>query len=250
MNRSIIWLLLLHLVGNALLLWLGYYWLGIGESDAPHLAWSAAVMVGIACAALWLHGMALVLFNREAELDFGPATRNIAAHLPALFAVAIGAAALYGLLAWAHDAFEHGAFIIGSYATMELRRPVPPSGVLRAYYVLIWLLRWMIVPALLFRLGASVALRGWRGFRLPWRTGRTRWHYAIEVCALLVCAIWAPLKLLGWIPHLERFALQMASFVGRAGVAYLLFVFALLAVEFVTSAGRPRLIQPRTAVSP
>jgi hypothetical protein len=249
-NRSIVWLLLLHLIGNALLLWLGYYWLGVGESDAAHLAWSVAVIVCIACAALWLHGMALVLFNREAELDFGPAIRTVAAHLPALFTAAIGAAAVYGLLAMAHDSFEHSAFVIGSYATMKLRRPVPPSGVLRACYVLVWLLRWMVVPMVLFRLAASVALRGWRGFRLPWRTGRTRWHYAVEVCALLVCAIWVPLKLVNWIPHLERFALQMASFLGRLGVAYLLFVFALLAVEFVTSAGRPRLTQPSTASSP
>ena len=250
MNRSMVWLLLMHLMGNAALLWLGYYWLGVGESDAAHLAWSAALIVGLACAALWLHGLALVLFNREAELDLGLAARNVAVHLPALLAVAAAAAAVYGLLAWAHDSFEHSAFVIGSYATMRLRRPVAPATVLRAYWVLIWLLRWMMAPMLLFRLGASVALRGWRGFRLPWRTGRTRWHYAIEVCALLLCAIWVPLKLLNWIPHLDRFALQMASFAGRAGVAYFLFVFALLTVEFVTSAGRPRLIQPSTVLSP
>jgi hypothetical protein len=246
-NRSIVWLLLLHVFGNALLLWLGYYWLGVGESDTAHLAWSIAVIVGLMCVALWLHGLALALFNREAELDFGPAVRTVAAHLPALFAIAISAAALYGLLAWAHNSFQHSAFLIGSYATMKLRSPVAPSGVLRAFYVFIWLVRWMIVPVVLFRLGASVALRGWRGFRLPWRAGRTRWPYAIEVCVLLLCAIWVPLKLVNWIPHLEQFALQMASFLARLSVAYLLFVFALLALEFITSAGRPRLTQPSTA---
>lgn len=250
MNRSIVWLLLLHVSGNGLLLWLGYYWLGVGESDAVHLVWSAAVIVGLTCAALWLHGIALVLFNREAEFDFGTAGRTVAGHLATLFTVAILAAVLYALLTRAHDGFEHSAFVIASYATLELRKPVAPSNVLRAYWVVIWLLRWMVVPVVLFRLGASVALRGWRGFRVPWRTGRTRWHYAIEICGLLLCAIWVPLKLLDWIPHVERFALQMASFVGRAGIAYLLFVFALLAVEFITAAGRPRLIQPSTVGSP
>lgn len=250
MNRSIVGLLLAHLTGNALLLWLGYYWLGIGESDAAHLAWSAAVILVLICAALWLHGTALVLFNREAELGFGGSAVTVLRHLLALLVIAVAAAAVYGLLAWWHDRFAHTAFLIGSYATLKLRKPVAPSVVLRAFHGFLWLLRWMIVPVILFRLAASVALRGWRGFRFPWRTGKTRWHYAIEACILLICAVWVPLELLNWVPHLERFALQMASFLSRLGVAYLLFVSALLVLEFVTSAGRPRLIQPNTVSSP
>src|SRR5438552_2499740 len=40
-------LAVIHLVGNGLLLWLGYYWLGIGESRASALIWSAAVLVAV-----------------------------------------------------------------------------------------------------------------------------------------------------------------------------------------------------------
>jgi len=239
-----------HLIGNAVLLWLGYYWLGIGESDAAHLAWSVIVIVAFTLAALWLHGTALVLFNRESDSRFAGAARTALRHLPPLFIVAIIAGVIYGLLARWHDSFSHSAFLIGSYATMKLRKPVAPSGVLRSFYVLIWLLRWMVVPALLFPLGASVALSGWRGFRWPWPGLRNRWLYWPETCALLFCAIWIPLRLINWVPHITQFALQLASFLSRLGVGYLLFAGALLALEFLTSAGKPRLSQPSTVSSP
>jgi hypothetical protein len=249
MNRSIAGLCGLHLMGNALLLWIGYYWLGIGESDAAHLLWSALVIVVFVALALWLHGTALVLFNRENGASFGSAARTALRHLAPLFLLAIAAALIYGVLAWWHDRFAHNAFVIGSYATMKLRKPVAPSGVLRAFYVFIWLLRWMIVPVLLFPLAAGVASGGWSGFRLR-VARRARWFYWLEVCALLLCAVWVPLKLANWVPHTERFALQLVSFLSRLGVGYLLFVAALLALEFVTSAGRPRTSQPSTAGSP
>lgn len=51
-------LVLAHLAGNALLLWLGYYWLGLGESRAAAVAWSAAVALFIVAGACWLHGSA------------------------------------------------------------------------------------------------------------------------------------------------------------------------------------------------
>jgi hypothetical protein len=250
MNRSTIWLFLLHLGGNALLLWLGYYWLGVGESDAAHLSWSAFLILMIVLAALWLHGSALVYFHRDACAPLVPALRTALRHLAPLFLVAIAAAILYALLAWWHDSFGHKAFIIGSYATMKIRRPVAPSNVLRGFYAFIWLLKWMLVPVLFFRLAASVAVRGWRGFRRPWLRPKTPWFYWLEVCVLLVCALWVPFTLVDWIPKVDGFAFQLVSLGSRLGVGYLLFVFALLVLEFLTSAGKPRRSQSSTAASP
>lgn len=250
MTRANVSIVGLHLIGNALLLWLGYYWLGIGESNAAHLAWSALVVLAFTLAALWLHGTALVLFSGDCESRFGTAARTVLRHLPPLFAAALLAAIIYALLAWWHDSFGHKAFVIGSYATMKLRRPVAPSGVLRAFYVFIWILRWMIVPALLFRLGASIALRGWAGFALPWQRPKNRWLYWPATCALLLCAIWVPLKLITWVPEIKQFALQLASFLSRLAVAYFLFAASLLVLEFLTAAGRPRATQPSTVASP
>jgi hypothetical protein len=243
-------LVALHLAGDALLLWLGYYWLGIGESDAVHLTWSALVILAFISGALWLHGTALVLFNRQGDALFRDVARTALRHLPPLFVIAVGAGIVYGLLAWWHDSFGHKAFVIGSYATMKLRRPVAPGRVLEWFDVVIWLLRWMVVPGILFRLGASVALRGWAGFRFPWPLPRGRWLHWIAVCALLVCAVWAPLKLIDWTPHAKQFGLQMVSFVSRMGVGYLAFAGALLVLEFLTSAGKPRASQANTVASP
>lgn len=250
MNRSKALLVALHLIGNALLLWLGYYWLGTAESDAAHLAWSVLVIVGFMAAALWLHGTALVLFHRETEKRFATAARTALWHLAPLFLIGIATLGIYSLLAWWHDSFGHKAFVIGSYATMRLRKPVAPARVLHWFDVVIWLLQWMIAPALLFRLAASVALRGWAGFRFPWPVPRVRGFYWVAVCALLLCAIWVPVKLISWVPHIAEFGLQVVSFLSRLGLGYLLFAGALLVLEFLTSSGRPRLSQPSTAASP
>lgn len=250
MKRANASIVALHLIGNAILLWLGYYWLGVGESDAAHLAWSAIVILVFGLSAIWLHGAALALFSAESEGRLGAAARMALRRLPPLFILAVAAAIVYGLVAWWRDSFGHEVFVIGSYATLKLRKPVAPSGVMRAFDVFIWLMRWMVVPALLFRLGASIALRGWAGFAPPWTRPRISWLYWPATCALLVCAIWVPLKLINWVPHVSQFTVQVASLGSRLGVGYLLFVGGLLMLEFLTSGGKPRVIQPSTPASP
>jgi hypothetical protein len=250
MNRSLTLLCVLHLFGNALLLWLGYYWLGIGEGSGLQLAWSTLVILFFICSAVWLHGTAFALFDTYRKLSLSTAARSALNHLAPLFVIAICAAAVYGLLAYWHNHFAHQAFVIASWATMQLRKPIRPASVLRWFHVLIWILRWLVVPVLFFPLAASAATLGWRGLR--WNFFRhSKWIlYAAAVCLLLLCAIWVPLKLVAWVPEIPRFPLQMASFVARIGLGYLLFVAALLSIEFLTSAGKPRLSQSNTVASP
>ncbi len=243
-------LFLLHLVGNGLLLWLGYYWLSIGESDGAHLAWSALVLLIFICSALWLHGTALARFRPDANLSFAQAAGRAARNLAPLFVLGIAALIVYALLAWWHDSFGHVAFVAGSYATMRLRKPVPPTSVERGFHVFIWILRWLIVPVILLPLASAVAVRDWAGWRWGALRPGKRVLYWIEVCALLVVAIWVPLKLVAWVPLAAHFNTQMISFLARFGVGYLLFVCGLLAVEFLTSSGTPRATQPSTAGSP
>jgi putative effector of murein hydrolase LrgA (UPF0299 family) len=75
-----------HLIGNALLLWLVYYWLGLGEARASAVAWSAAVALIVVAGASWLHGAA---FARSFKLALR--------HLP--WTVLIAAVALAAYLA-------------------------------------------------------------------------------------------------------------------------------------------------------
>lgn len=250
MRKSAIPLILLHLIGNALLLWFGYYWLGVNESDTVHLLWSVlALLIGMSMA-LWIHGTALVFFDRNEQPGFARALRTAGWNLLPLLAVTLLAAVIYWLLAYVYDRFEHNAFLIGSYATMHTRKPIAPTKVLRWYHILIWILRWLVVPAFLFPLTAAVARAGWSGFRLHSFRRSRNFLYWIEVCLLLLLAIALPLRLMNWIPAFSPFAMQMLSLIGRMGLGYLLFVTALLAIEFLTSGGRPRFSQPSTVPSP
>lgn len=250
MSRSTLLLWLLHLIGNALLLWLGYYWLGLGEADAANLLWSGLIALGGIAAALWIHGSALVYFDPNTEHHLSRALIRAGRNLLPLLVVALCAAMVYAFLAYINSRFEHNAFLIGSYATMRTRKPVAPANVLHWYHVLIWILRWLLVPALLFPLTAAVARSGWAGFRLGSLRRSRNVLYWIEVCVLLVLAIIVPLHMMNWIPQFSRFAMQMVSFLGRIGIGYLLFVAALLTIEFLTSRGNPRLSQPKTVPSP
>ena len=89
MKRSALPLWLLHLIGNALLLWFGYYWLGVSESDMAHLLWSALIIVIGVGAALWIHGTALVFFDRYEQPSFARALRTAGRNLLPLFAVVL-----------------------------------------------------------------------------------------------------------------------------------------------------------------
>ena len=214
-------LLITHLLGNAILLWLAYYWLGAGESTISRLIWSAILAILILAAAVWLHGSGFS--------DFKNALRNLAP----LFLLAIAALVLYGLLSLWRDYSAQPAFKIASYITLKLRRPLKPAIVQTIFNGLLWLVRWWILPVLLLPLAAQIANKGWLGYRrlqIP-----RRWLYWIEVIALLLAGIRLPLKLIAWVPKLTSFSMQMASFIIRATVAYLLFVTSCLLLEYFSA---------------
>ena len=96
-------LFLLHLLANALLLWLGYEWLGVGESTRPRLLFSALAALAILALACWFHGATLVFFRPAAgpEVGIKDAFRTALRHLPTLLVAAIFVLALYSFLAWA-----------------------------------------------------------------------------------------------------------------------------------------------------
>jgi hypothetical protein len=55
----------------------------------------------------------------------------------------------------------------------------------------------------------------------------------------VLCAIWVPLRLVNWVPHVDGFTMEMTSFVLRTAAAYLLFVSAAMVLAFLTSRGKP-----------
>ena len=241
-------LLICHFFGNALLLWLGYYWLGLGEADGLQLLWSAIVILLLLVLTLWLHGIAFAFFRTSEGLT--SSVVRALRHLPALTVLALVAVLCYGLLAWWQTHLAREGFLIASYLTLTLRHPVKPLAVTRILEALLWTLRWIFLPVILFPVMSEIAVYSWAGFlRRSFRVQR-KWIYWIEVGALLLCGLWLPFKLLHWIPEWKNFNLQLLSFTARASLGYLLFITCLLILAFLTSAGKPRFSQENTVGSP
>src|ERR1035441_6393426 len=266
-------LFVLHLVANALLLWLAYEWLGVGESTRLRLVWSALDALAILALVSWFHGATLVFF-RTSEPKINGAFRTALGHIPALLVAAILVLVLYGLLAWAAAASGQPAFRLASWLTLKLRTPVKPATVARIFLGAFWIVRWVVLPVGLLPMASGIAARGWRGFgEWSWRGGgrywlggplppvgglwvafgllriaargwrgfgewswRGGWRYWLEVPLLLVAGLWLPFVLLGWVPAVSGFTMEMVSFSLRMLVAYLLFVGALWTLKRVTAA--------------
>lgn len=230
---------LVHLAANALLLALGYYWLGLAESRAATLAWSAFVALFFAALLCWTYGAAFACLE---ENPWRTALRNL---LP-LAAAAILVTAVYVLLSALDSASTKPASQIASWLTLKTRKPVRPLSILRVFQTVIWVLWWVVVPVFVLPLLSRVANRGWRGFRFT-RSTRSQW---VITPVLLLLGLWAPLKLIGWVPRFGGFGLEAMSFLLRAAIAYLLFAGSLLLLAFLTSGGKPRATQPSTVASP
>jgi len=242
-------LAVVHFIANAVLLGCGYYWLGIGEGRASALAWSAVIamlLVALTCAT---YGAAFAFFDSAERKKVSQAWTTAARNLLPTAAAALAIGGVYWLLAMWQDYSSDLAFTLASYLTLTFRKPVTPASVLKVFDAVLWLVRWVVLPVLLLPMLAAISTRGSRGFE-GIGAGIRRWWYWLATPVLLLCAIWAPLKVLSWTPRSGSFAVEVLSFVVRAAVAYLLFGAAWLALAFATSAGKPRFTQSNTAVSP
>lgn len=239
-------LVLLHLIGNAALLGLGYYWLGVGESDGPMLALSIGTLLLFVAGAVWLHGVSLAYFRGFGQ-DLRPVLTRVARHLPALMVLAIAVFALYMWLGgWNPSSM---LLSIASFFTMTFQKPVRPGDVLTIFQGVLWALRWWILPVLLLPVAAAIADRNWRGFGDFGRQLRD-WKLWLLVPALLFAGVWVPLRLAAWTPVKGNFGAETVSLIVRLGAGYLLFVVSCLAVAFITSRGKPAFSQLTTATSP
>jgi hypothetical protein len=227
----------IHIAGNALVLGLAYYWLGIGESSAATLAWSAALAVVILSMACCLHGGTLVFFRADQPRSLSAAFRTVLRHMAPLLATVILIAAVYWLLArWATYSATP-ALRIASWCTLKLRKPIKPATVLRGFDIVLALVRWMVVPVFVLPMFSGVAARGWRGAAEFGRHRRRRFYW-FAAPVLLLCALGIPWQLVGWVPRVGSFTLEVLSFTARASVSYLLFITAWTFLASLTSGGK------------
>jgi hypothetical protein len=248
MKSSLAALCAVHVIGNALILWLGYAWLGIPESNAVHLLWSLLTVLLFACSALWLHGTAFVYFRRSPESNLRNSAVVALRHLPALFALAVIAIVLYWLLSVVNGMLGQPAFQLASWLTMTIRKPVPPPRILAWFHGVVWLVQWLVLPAIFVPAAAKLAAEGFGSIRNF--VEKPRLLRSLTVFVLLLGAVWAPMKLLAWVPEMPNFAAEMGSFLVRAAIAYLLFAGLLLVLERAMSSGSPSLTQRSSSATP
>jgi hypothetical protein len=156
-------LILAHLLGNAVLLGLGYYWLGVGEANWVSLTWSALLVVLFVAGAVWLHGAALAYFRHDqqalAAIPRNPARR----WLPLVLFGAVVLGVFLALEIWNPVSTER-INATASWLTLTFQTPVRPDRVQRVLGMLWWLVEWLVAPLALLPVASGVALRGWTGF--------------------------------------------------------------------------------------
>jgi hypothetical protein len=215
-------LILLHAIGNGVLLWLAYQWLGIGESTTGRILLSAQLAIFLVVFATWLHATSCVFFQAR---DIRGAGRVALRHLPALLLLIVMTLIVYGLI----SAIPSPAFKIASYLTLHLRRPIKPTTLQSIFNGVMWLIRWVLLPVLIVPRFTTAASRGW-----TMRAHTRRIYWAI-IPACLLAGLWIPLKLIGWVPRFDSFPMQMTSFLLRAAVAYALFTASWIVLARLTS---------------
>jgi len=237
-------LFLLHLPANALLLWLGYKWLGMGEATFFEILWSAAVALVLLMLVCWLYGATFVGFRYDAKYGVAGAFATALRNLFPLLVMVVGSVAMYSFLFWLTGHSFKPAAMLASWLTFHMRKPVQAETVLRSFNAIFW----VVLQADLLPMFSAVAAHGWDGFgEFGWRCYSR--FFRLEVPLLIMCVVWLPFLVLEWVPHVNGFDTEMTFFVLQAGLAYLIFVVAMLLLAALTSRGKPAVSQFRTVPS-
>lgn len=222
-------LLAAQLVGNALLAGLAYGWLWIPEETVAEVVLSAVLALVVVFGALWLHSTALAAFHVVVgPLRVGMVLRRLPRFVPwvALMAAVIAVAV------WLAGYTAEVTAYLASLFTLRLRTAVSPQQVDWVYPAL---LRGAcaVVLLVLLPLASQAAGAGFSWRRALRVVARPRYWVA---CAVLVLAgLYAPARLIGWIPSFESLLVQAASVVLRFGAAYALAVTAWLTLAAIVA---------------
>jgi hypothetical protein len=223
---------LIQALGNALLFWCAFAWLGIRDSKTSQLVETAVFGVLILLPWLWLQDGSMVYCGDRSRGLWGAFRAGV--KTLAVFAAVVAA---FALLFWALGKLEGPLETAGqrtaSWLTFHLRKPIKPATWIRAYTAVLWGVRWIVLPVLMLPIVSGAAREGVRGLRR--RRGKVFW---LQYLIALGIGLYVPEVLIHWVPKLTGTGAQMASFGMRFGVAYVLLITAWLAIAFYSAPGR------------
>ncbi|MGH9611968.1 MAG: hypothetical protein ACRD4P_02690, partial [Bryobacteraceae bacterium] len=176
----------IHLVTNALLIWLIYEWLGIPDAKGTQLFTTVILGLIILFFVLWLHGSTFAFFRERLPLRRAFA-RGLHG-LPRFGLWVLAMVVIYWFLAWLDGYSAKPAFAVASWFTLHLRMPVTPVAIGMIFTVAIRVLQWAVVPLLLlpFAWPPSRRFEGWLWWQVP---------------VLAIGAFFIPWKLVHWVPN-------------------------------------------------
>jgi hypothetical protein len=224
---------LLNLFGNAAALGVWYYWLLIPDAHRWQLAWSAMLALLTIIFILWLRAGTLAWFrvaefrNQSALL---PAFRRGFRHIiPLALWAALGAAIAWLIL-------RAGAYTpqLAVWVRQKANAGPPPRSVMHATDWLLFVLFWVVFPALWAPAATTIAAAGFSGrhFARSCRVLRQPLYW-ILLCILIALGAWVPYKLITWVPDVTTLRQQAWSAGLRFLAAYVILITAFIALVWM-----------------
>jgi hypothetical protein len=221
---------LIQAVGNLLLFWWAFTWLGLRDSKTTQLVETAIFGLLILLPWLWLQDGTFAYCGDRSQGLWG-AFRKGAKTLAIFTVVAIVFALFFWALGKLADPLTTAGQRTASWLTFHVRKPIKPDSWVKAYLALLWGVRWIVLPVLLLPVAAGAAMEGTRGLRR-----KARVVFCLQYLGALLIGFYVPSVLLHWVPKMTETTAQVISFTLRFGLAYVLMITAWLAVAFFSSA--------------
>jgi len=223
---------LIQVLGNAALMAGAAWWLTWPDARSWQVVATSGFAAVLVLVALWLHGSTLAFFAGAESLGraFGRGLRRLAPLLVWLIVLV----ALLLLLSWVKGRLPQTAVRAAQIADAT------PRQVTGAAMWAMFVVQWIVVPALLLPFAAEIAAIGFRG----WRPGALRrWRHGLYWigCAVFALGIYLPYRLAAWVLPVSSLTSEAVSVGVRFAIAYLLTITAWL--FFAAILGRPTNLQ-------
>lgn len=226
-NRSgVVKLWLLNLVANAAVLGAWYYWLLIPDAHGWQVAWSALLGLVTVLLVLWLRAGTLAWF-RVSEFRTGPAIgvafrRGWRHVIPLAIWFAV-----FALAAWIIISVGNYTPQFSVWIRQKVNAGPSPRKVMHGSDWLLFVLLWVILPAIWIPLATTIAALGFSGthMRRSLRVLRQPLYWLL-FCVLMGLAAWVPYKLVTWVPELSTLRQQAWSAGLRFAAAYIILISA------------------------
>lgn len=237
---------LLQFFGNAVIIAIFMLWLHIPDAYWWQLFFQAVIALALLIGALLLHGGTLNYYSDITEgKDAGlkAAFKNALRHLPAF---AISVAILYVVFLFVRKLDYQ--YELPGYLRSEmpawLRRLISEPAMDNLYEAFAFIIRWVVVPALILPLCLLCARMGFRGFisfRPWWKIIRSLAFWIVLILAVLL-GVYCTGKIMDWLlnPKSASLGAEKVWLVFRLFVVYLLVLFSWLWVCCMIVRARPQ----------